>query len=313
MVNRGNPDWIKRIRRSSVPEAELSETNCPVCEQSPRRKLIVERGYPLWKCLSCKHVYISPRPSEKWLSELYSSTYLPDTNTEEVWEQSEDDIFEATARAIHRYHPGGGDLLDVGAGFGGFLIRAERDGWKLHGIEPNSSAVAAAQKRLGARAQLQQSIFEDADLEPCSYDGIIMMNVIEHVREPRAVCRKAYELLRPGGFLGLRWPQVSRRTLLRERLRRNHETDRAVIGAPIHLHDYSRSSMERLMATSGFCDVVHAWSGTRHFPNMKPGNHLLVSLLTAMAKYSHSLSGGRIITPFIARLSLGKKPSAANS
>ena len=123
MDRRNQSEWIKRIHCSSVPADELADTFCPVCSKQLREKLIEERGYPLWKCSNCGHVYISPRPSQKWLGELYSSNYMPESEDEKAWEQYLDRVFEATARAIRKYHPQGGDLLDVGAGFGGFLIR----------------------------------------------------------------------------------------------------------------------------------------------------------------------------------------------
>ena len=307
--DRGSPEWLDRIRRSSVPEDQLIETNCPVCGSSSRRQLIVERGYPLWKCLSCTHVYISPRPSRQWLSDLYSSSYMPDTDTEEYWEVGLDDIFKATARSIREYHPQKGDLLDVGAGFGGFLVRAGEDGWRLHGIEPNAAAFAVAKKRLGDRAALQEAVFETADLQPESYDGILRMNVIEHVCEPLESCRRAYTLLRPGGFLGLRWPQMSAKNLLRERLKSSQSTDRAIIGAPAHLHDYTRQSIEKLFVATGFEDVRHAWAGTRRAVNAGFKSKFVLKVASGVALGMHRLTGGRRVTPFIARLSLGRKPS----
>lgn len=309
MGKRNEPEWIKRVHCSSVPADELAETNCPICHQEERRKLIEERGYPLWKCLSCSHVYISPRPSLRWLGELYSSTYMPDSNDEMQWEQYLGRIFESTARAIRNYHPQGGDLLDVGTGFGGFLIRAEQDGWRLHFLEPNATAYDVAKQRLGNRARLHDSIFETADLDPESYDGIVMMNVIEHVRDPLEICQRAYQLLRPGGFLGLRWPQMSWLKLARERLKGTRKTDRAVIGAPIHLHDFNKKSMELLFKTTGYEQIRHAWAGTRRQPDLSWKMSLLANLLTIVAYGSHRLSNGHLITPLIARLSLGRKPN----
>ena len=306
---RAKTDWLNRILCSSVPKEDLSETPCPVCRSNERRLLITERGYPLWKCLACTHVYISPRPSERWLGELYSSTYMPDSENEQDWEQYLDGVFESTARAIAAYQPQRGDLLDVGTGFGGFLVRAEKDGWRLHGIEPNESAFAVAQQRLGNRAQLQKSIFETAELQPESFDGIIMMNVIEHVRDPLAICERAFQLLRPGGFLGLRWPQMATTNLLRHRLRGSRESNRAIIGAPVHLHDYTRASMERLFTNTGYHDLRHAWAGTRRQPHLGFKARIAAGLTTAVAQATHLFSGGRLITPVIARLTLGRKPA----
>ncbi len=308
MAQHTQQQWIERIHCSSVPLEDLSDTACPVCESTDRQQLIEERGYPLWRCKWCTHVYISPRPSQSWLADLYSSEYMPDSDDGQSWEVYLDRIFEASARAILAYHPQRGDLLDVGTGFGGFLIRAEQDGWRLHGLEPNSSAFAVAKDRLRDRAVLYETIFEEADLAPGSYDGIVMTNVIEHVREPLDICRRAYTLLRPGGFLGLRWPQTSWITLNRARLAGISRTDNPIIGAPIHLHDFQRRSMELLMHRAGFVDIKHAWSSTRRQPKQSLPKATVVKLLTAVAYGTHCVTGGRRMTPFVARLTLGRKP-----
>lgn len=308
MSNSATEKWIKRVHCTSVPPEHLSETMCPICGGEERRQLIEERGYPLWKCRDCTHVYISPRPSQQWLAELYRSAYMPDSDNENAWECYLDRIFEASSRAILRYHPARGDLLDVGAGFGGFLARAAKDGWRLHGLEPNASAFAVAKQRLGDDVELQQSLFEDAELQKESYEAIIMTNVIEHVREPIAICRRAFELLRPGGFLGLRWPQMSWLELKRLGRVPNGKTNRAVIGAPVHLHDFNRKSVELLFSNTGFTDVEHAWSGTRRYDKQSWRRAFLENLATRFAHGTHVLSRGRFITPFIARLSLGRKP-----
>lgn len=157
--------------RSAVPESELSETACPICGKEERKFLAEERGFPVVKCRRCGHVYVSLRPSEAWLRNFYTSaTYMPQTTDETRWEEPLNDIYDATARAIVRFHPRRGDLLDVGAGCGGFLLRAASDGWRLHGVEPHQGAFAVAQKRLGGKAHLQHATFDEADLAASSFD-----------------------------------------------------------------------------------------------------------------------------------------------
>jgi len=233
---------------------------------------------------------------------------MPDSNSEEAWEGALNDIINTTANAILKYRPECGDLLDVGAGFGGFLARAAQDGWKLHGIEPNDSAIAVARDRLGNAANLQQAIFETANLQPKSYDCIVMMNVIEHVREPLEIARRAMELLRPGGCLALRWPQMVFMNRWRNRLRLKRQVNRIVVGAPLHLHDYTRNSMETLYRRGGFVDVCHSWAGTREVRSARLPFRLGAQLLKTAVRSVHTTTGGRCIFPFFARLTLGRKP-----
>jgi len=109
-------------------------------------------------------------------------------------------------RALERFQPGG-RLLDVGCGTGVFLGEAQRSGrWELMGVEPSPQAAAYAQEALGISVLAQR--FDEADLPAGHFDAITMWNVLEHLDSPIRDLRRAYQLIRPGGWLVLAIPNV---------------------------------------------------------------------------------------------------------
>jgi SAM-dependent methyltransferase len=292
---------------TSIPQSDVTETPCPVCGSFQRRPLFEEHGFPLWRCRRCTHAYVSPRPSERWLARYYETCYLPQAEDEKQWEGPLDEIYEVTCRAVAAAVPRRGSLLDVGSGYGGFLRRAAEDGWRIHGIEPSRAAGQVAHARLGESARLWHGTFDGTALEPASMDCIVMLNVIEHVREPLEVCRRALEVLRPGGCLALRWPQM---VFMHEWMRRLHLTPIA-LGVPSHLHDFTSRGMETLLQRAGFTSVHHAWAGMQTYRDRSVKSRLAIQALRMTLRSVDRLTRGRGHLPIGSRLSLGLKPNPA--
>ncbi len=116
-----------------------------------------------------------------------------------------------------------GRLLDVGAG-PGFLVAAARDrGWEAAGVDLNAWAAAYARDELGA--DVRHGSLADAGLSDGELDAVSMLDLVEHVGDPRSLLAEAARVLRPGGALailtpdagspvsralGARWPEVQR-------------------------------------------------------------------------------------------------------
>jgi MPBQ/MSBQ methyltransferase len=104
--------------------------------------------------------------------------------------------------------PAAARVLDVGAGFGSFVILARNRGFDAVGTEIAPYDVAFSRRRL---ARLRPSdnpesvflgggIFDPA-LKNSTFDAITLWNVLEHVDDDRAILRRATELLSPGGAI----------------------------------------------------------------------------------------------------------------
>jgi glycosyltransferase involved in cell wall biosynthesis/SAM-dependent methyltransferase len=87
------------------------------------------------------------------------------------------------------------NVLDVGCWDGG-LLAGLPNRWHRRGLEPNPPAAARARE---AGLDVATSSFEDWPVEAGGYDLVVMLDVLEHIDDPRTTVQKVYELLRPGG------------------------------------------------------------------------------------------------------------------
>ena len=99
--------------------------------------------------------------------------------------------------------PQPGCLLDVGCGNGAFLVRAREMGWSVAGCEPDPKAVAACHAQ--GLDVIQGDVFSEA-LDGQLFDVVTISHVLEHVADPQALLKRAYELLQPGGSLWVALP-----------------------------------------------------------------------------------------------------------
>lgn len=142
-----------------------------------------------------------PKPNEKDLHKYYESKdYISHTD-------GKSSLFEMLYQFIKRFalkrkinllnqlHPGKGNLLDIGAGTGDFLVLAKSNGWNITGMEPSDKAKASAEKKGVPFAKSTE------DLEAQSFDIITMWHVLEHVPNLDKQIKELKRLLKPDGTI----------------------------------------------------------------------------------------------------------------
>ena len=154
-------------------------------------------------CGACGFACQDPAPGEAELKSAYSAL-RDDTYFEE------DDCRSMNAhlslRTIRR-HRRGGVLLDVGSSTGIFM-NAARISFEVRGVEPSAWAAAFARESLNLKTVVNDT-FENAALPEAGFDVVSLIDVIEHVADPRKTLLKAGKLLKPGGLLYLVTPDLS--------------------------------------------------------------------------------------------------------
>lgn len=91
-------------------------------------------------------------------------------------------------------------LLEIGCGAGKFLGSLRRDfpGLELSGVDSSHAAIERARKtHAGIRFEVRPA--SDPGFADASFDAILLVDVLEHVGEPRAVLERVARLLAPGG------------------------------------------------------------------------------------------------------------------
>jgi 2-polyprenyl-3-methyl-5-hydroxy-6-metoxy-1,4-benzoquinol methylase len=143
-----------------------------------------------------------------------------------------------------------GDLLDVGS-HGGFFLRRARDrGWRTCGVEPSTtmSRIAREQLRLDVRSG---SLF-DAGFPSSSFDVVTMVDVLEHVAKPRELLAEIRRVLRPGGRVFIKVPNVRYVLAKHYLLGRLPSLIEDVFDAREHLVFYSYKTLARVLEQTGF-------------------------------------------------------------
>ena len=100
------------------------------------------------------------------------------------------------------------DIVDVGAGTGGYAVSLASGGHRVTVVDPSPDALAAAQWRAAeASVSLTDVQGEAADLPSlvgaASADLVICHNVLEYVDSPAAALAAVARVLRPGGTVSV--------------------------------------------------------------------------------------------------------------
>jgi SAM-dependent methyltransferase len=229
---------------------QVQDRACPLCGGSgtPWQR---KRGFEIDLCGSCRNAFVPPELVPADLEALYSVEYFEgEQSTGYPGYRSDQEIivknFRDRLQWIARFAPPRPRLLDVGAAYG-FLLKAARDmGWDAEGVEIAPDCAAEAARISGA--PVLAGDFLSVKLRP-GFDVIVMLDVIEHMRDPLACVRRAYELLAPGGHLVIEtgdhaspWAR-----LLGERW--------YFLDPPQHLFYFSKRGLDWLLSRAGFAPV----------------------------------------------------------
>jgi 2-polyprenyl-3-methyl-5-hydroxy-6-metoxy-1,4-benzoquinol methylase len=198
-------------------------------------------GGTLWRCPSCAHVLRDLGACPAAARDL---GYGGDPGLDAV-------RLALTARRLRRLAPRGRAVFEVGYGSGRLLRRFLDAGWAVGGVDAGQLGVGVDAEVAG-RGRLVAGELEALPPGPAdgTYDLVIGVHVLEHLRDPAAGLGAAHRLLRPGGVLALVTPTAD-------------SLGAEWFGAawwlledPTHLRFFSPASARRALAAAGFDAVA---------------------------------------------------------
>jgi SAM-dependent methyltransferase len=122
------------------------DVNCPSCKSlKTKRALQYDQGLKtVMFCSDCNLGFVYPQKSKEEKEGYYEQQYY---NSHKLNFDPERNVvykndFSKISKGLHA-----GRLLDVGCGFGHFLVLAKESGWECVGIDPAEQAVKIARER----------------------------------------------------------------------------------------------------------------------------------------------------------------------
>lgn len=182
----------------------------------------------------------NPRPEVKDLPKYYESDdYISHTDGkrslfENAYHFVKSIALKNKVNLINSLQNEKGNLLDIGAGTGDFLLTAKNNGWDTTGFEPNEKAKKIAQNKGVVFTE------ETTNLPDHSFDIISMWHVLEHVPDLEVQIKELKRLLKPTGTILIAVPNFNSHDA------KHYKEFWAAFDVPRHLWHFSKTSIRLL-------------------------------------------------------------------
>jgi SAM-dependent methyltransferase len=262
---------------------------CPACGGSADRTAGEVNGFGIVRCGTCRTLFTDRLPAEPEVKD-YTGYYHADNLVIPAFVQARlGEIVGAfaTYRDTNRW-------LDVGCGAGTLIRAASGLGWTVVGTELAPPAVDAARE---AGLDVRLGELSELDLEADTFDVVSLVEVLEHVPEPRRLLAEVTPLIRPGGALYLTTPHV------RGIDARLLGTDWGAVAPPEHLQLFSVGGMRSALESCGLKVVRVRTHGVNP--------HELVTALRPGRKGTAPTGNERVMATYQLNESLSTRPGGA--
>ena len=166
-------------------------------------------------------------------------------------------IFRATLKKVLKYKKKG-SVLEVGSSTGLLLTLFLEAGWDVTGVEPSKKSSEYARNR-GIRT-INETFEKAVTLE--KYDVIVFNHVLEHLKDPEEVLKKAYGLLKDDGILVINVPNAGSLSA------RVYKKNWKYLLPEEHLWQFTPGSLRKLLTKQKFSILEwEAKSGIWEFDN----------------------------------------------
>ncbi|TGN13980.1 class I SAM-dependent methyltransferase [Leptospira ilyithenensis] len=195
-------------------------------------------GLSVYKCKDREWQAIYPRPPQK---ELYSEAYYKGKSEysyidERETEKYQSYVWDARIKNIRKFISKG-HFLDIGSSFGGFLKRAQLKGFTVQGVEISDYAAGYANEN---GVPTFHGTFLEANFPDHSFDVITLIEVIEHLENPKLIFREITRILKPNGLLVLQTANFEGWQAKKEKANYHYYM-------PGHVYYYSDSVMKEIL------------------------------------------------------------------
>ena len=238
------------------------KTACLLCGSDEPYLLSTQRSWPVSRCMNCGFIYLSERPSEKALEEMYSRDYYDAADVGyggyvenfRKYNKIFASLFRKRANDLEAFR-GEGDILEVGCAHGFLLDFLRKQNWNVKGIEVSPLAVGYATEEL--HLDVRNCKLEEAGFPDSSFDVVLLLDVLEHLHRPFETLAEIGRILKPQGTLVVQCPWEL--THWEERaeafLKGLDQCTIAPDAVPAHLYFFQPRTLEGFLEKGGFTTI----------------------------------------------------------
>jgi SAM-dependent methyltransferase len=232
----------------------LEHPSCPLCHDEHRDFPVeLSHGHRLARCQECGLHYLYPRLTEDEMQRVYQDpayfqggeSGYSDTSYSEQ-ESALRATFKALLRNLKKRGMTGGDLLEVGCGYGYLLDEARSYFRRRVGTEYSPEAAVRAR---GTGAEVFAGGIEQLPDGPL-FDCALAIQVIEHIYDPVDFMNRLVARVRPGGYVVLATPDIG--GSLRKIMGRSWPSYKV----PEHVVYFDYAALRRLMTKVGLSNIA---------------------------------------------------------
>lgn len=170
---------------------------CPICNLGKDIKLLDSNDFNLYLCNKCKNGFVYPIPNN--LSDYYPKIYWQHPGRFSSIRNWLHDTFQKDRIKWLKKYLSGGNILDVGSGegvFGTFL-----------GKEFRVTNLEAPFADIRNKEVIKVNFLSWKTKQ--KFDGIVFLESLEHVINPKKYLEKAASLLKKNGYIFVEYPRFS--------------------------------------------------------------------------------------------------------
>ncbi len=248
----------------------LEEVVCPTCGPNQAARLLFkgDDGIGFYQCKDCNIQFASPRFAEESLLEIYDDESWVDAGEYEgwsydQWKEKKDHTYwlvEQNLNLVKNFLPERSTILDVGSGIGLTVRHLNENNFVAEGLEPSSLISSIARENIGAPLHnIQIEDYKPGKL----YDGVLMLDVLEHLYDPVRVLQRCSKLTRPGGYIFIHVPHHRGLGNIYKtaRCRAGIKSKMKHFGFPWHIYSFDRKSLNAILGKADFIPVTfESWS-----------------------------------------------------
>jgi 2-polyprenyl-3-methyl-5-hydroxy-6-metoxy-1,4-benzoquinol methylase len=174
-------------------------------------------------------------------------------------------IYAAVAQRLAELSASG-DVLDFGAGTG-TMTRRLLDSGQFRSVT-GADLYPRAADLAPAVTWIEGDLNGSLALPAASFDVVVAAEVIEHLENPRAVCREIFRLLRPNGRVLLSTPNNESWRSIVALVVRGHFVAFGDTSYPAHITALTRSDLSRILQEVGFREISFAFTEEGGIPGL---------------------------------------------